>query len=130
MKKRHTPTPSPCGSNSSYEACCGRFHRKEAFAPNAEALMRSRYSAFVKKDVEYLLATWHASTRPTDLTLDDPIRWMSLKVVEFVPGETDAFVTFKARGKYSGRAFCQSEKSRFVFEEGAWYYVDGEVDEQ
>ena len=77
-------------------------------APNAEALMRSRYSAFVKKDVAYLLATWHTSTRPTDLSLDDPIRWVSLKVVEFVPGDTEAFVTFEARGKYSGRAFCQS----------------------
>lgn len=129
MKKRTTPTPCPCGCPSTYEACCGRFHAHEAWAPDAEALMRSRYSAFVKKDADYLLETWHESTRPTELTLDDPIRWLSLKITEFVPGDEESFVTFEARGKYNGRAFCQREKSRFLKVDGRWYYVDGEVDE-
>lgn len=129
MKKRHTPTPCPCGSESSYEVCCGRFHAHEATAESAEALMRSRYSAFVKKNAVYLLETWHETTRPSKLTLDDPIRWVSLKIVESVPGETEAFVTFEARGKYNGRAFCQREKSRFLRVDGRWFYVDGVVDE-
>ena len=129
MKKRPTPTPCPCGCPGTYEACCGRLHRQEAVAADAQELMRSRYSAFVKKDVAYLLQTWHASTRPTELALDEPIRWVSLKIVSFEPGAKEAFVSFEARGKYNGRAFCQRERSRFLCELGRWYYLDGEVEE-
>ena len=58
--------PCPCGSLQSYERCCQRWHEGEA-APGAEALMRSRYAAYVLKLDAYLLATWHPSTRPREL---------------------------------------------------------------
>ena len=64
-----SPTsPCPCGRNQTYAACCGRYHGGEA-APDAESLMRSRYSAYVLKDVDYLLASWHPGTRPAALSL-------------------------------------------------------------
>ncbi len=65
-----TPRPCPCGAPAPYDACCGPAHRGEAPAATAEALMRSRYSAFVLRDTYYLLASWHPSTRPKKLTLD------------------------------------------------------------
>ena len=65
--------PCPCGSGRTLQACCGRYHAGELAgqAPDAEALMRSRYSAFVLDRLDYLLASWHASTRPPTLDLDD-----------------------------------------------------------
>ena len=59
----------PCGLADDYDACCGRFHAGTP-APTAEALMRSRYSAFAVGDAGYLLRTWHPSRRPADLALD------------------------------------------------------------
>lgn len=127
MKKRQEPTTCPCGSESSYEACCGRFHSHECVAPTALALMKSRYSAFVKLDAAYLLETWHATTRPQSLEFDEPIKWLGLKIEDFTElSDTEATVTFVARGKVNGRAFRQSEKSHFVKEDGRWYYVEGE----
>ena len=116
----------PCGSGLSYGDCCGRFHAGEA-APDAERLMRSRYSAFVKKDVSYLLKTWHPSTRPASLELDESVRWLGLTVFESSESGDEAFVRFEARGKYNGRAVKQCERSRFVRENGQWYYVDGDL---
>ncbi|CAM5692721.1 YchJ family metal-binding protein [Streptomyces violaceorubidus] len=60
----------PCGRPEPYARCCGRFHAGTAAAPSAEALMRSRYSAFVKGDAGYLLRPWHPGTRPARLDLD------------------------------------------------------------
>lgn len=90
--------------------------------------MRSRYSAYVLKLEPYLLATWHASTRPAALDLaDDNCRWLGLAVKRYSPqGEDVAEVEFVARYKVGGRAFRLHEVSRFVREGGRWYYVDGE----
>ena len=78
----------PCLSGETYGACCGRYHRgllaggaDSVTAPTAEALMRSRYAAFAVGDADYLLATWHPSTRPADLDLDDDVTWRRLDVV-------------------------------------------------
>jgi hypothetical protein len=64
----------PCGLGDDYESCCGRFHAG-APAPTAEALMRSRYSAFAVGDAGYLLRTWHPAGRPQNLSLDPALRW-------------------------------------------------------
>jgi SEC-C motif-containing protein len=92
--------------------------------------MRSRYSAFVLGDEAYLLATWHASTRPDTLELDTRERpkWLGLEVrrVEST-GLDSAIVEFVARYRVAGRAQRLHEVSRFVREEGRWYYVDGEI---
>lgn len=127
MKKKKVPATCPCGSLLSYEDCCGRFHAGSP-APDAVSLMKSRYSAFVKGLPDYLLKTWHATTRPAELDLSDPVKWLGLEIKESVESGDTATVTFVARGKIEGRAFRQVEKSHFVRENGLWFYVDGEVE--
>lgn len=89
--------------------------------------MRSRYSAFVLDLREYLLATWHPSTRPPSLEAPPPgLRWLGLEVKRCQPVEDDhATVEFVARSKLGGRAQRLHETSRFVREAGRWFYVDG-----
>ncbi len=123
-----TPAPCPCGSALPYTGCCGRYHAGALHlcAPTAEALMRSRYSAFVRGDPAYLLATWHPSTRPAALEPDPPgLRWLGLDVRRHVQhDDTQATVEFVARSKLGGRAHRLHETSRFVREDGRWYYLD------
>jgi SEC-C motif-containing protein len=89
--------------------------------------MRSRYSAFVLGLNDYLLATWHASTRPTTLDAQEAgLRWLGLEVRRAWAGQKDeAYVEFVARSKLGGRAYRLHETSRFVTEHGCWFYVDG-----
>ncbi|MEU5743177.1 YchJ family metal-binding protein [Streptomyces tendae] len=120
------PTPScPCGRSEPYEKCCGRFHAGTADAPTAEALMRSRYCAFVKGDAGYLLRTWHPRTRPARLDLDPGVRWTGLEILDTADGSA-----FHATGTVTFRASCRGgslhERSRFERVDGAWVYVDGE----
>jgi SEC-C motif-containing protein len=126
MKPR--TSPCPCGA-SDYADCCGRYHGGIP-APDAEALMRSRYSAYVLRLEPYLLATWHPSTRPASLDLAaDNTKWLGLEVKNHSQGGNGrATVEFVARYKIGGRAQRLHETSRFVFEGGRWYYVDGEFD--
>ena len=111
-----------------YTACCGRYHAGSP-TPTAEALMRSRYSAFVLDELDYLLATWHASTRPAPLTPNPTgLKWLGLEVRRHTVIDADhATVEFVARHKFGGRAERLHEISRFVREDGRWYYLDGEV---
>lgn len=120
-----------CGSGCSYDGCCGRFHAGEP-APDAESLMRSRYSAYVQGREDYLLATWHPATRPATLDLDTVPRpqWLGLTIKSHTPlDEMHATVEFVARYKLNGRAFRLHETSRFERVEGRWLYVDGEIRE-
>ncbi|MET8634161.1 YchJ family protein [Streptomyces sp. NPDC004680] len=120
-----TTRSCPCGLPGPYEGCCGRFHAGAAPAPTAEALMRSRYSAFVKGDAGYLLRTWHPGTRPERLDLDPGTRWTGLEVLETSAGSafhTTGTVTFRA----SYRGGSLQERSRFERLDGAWVYVDGD----
>jgi SEC-C motif-containing protein len=121
-------SPCPCG-RADYAACCGRYHGGLA-APDAESLMRSRYSAFVLRLPEYLLETWHASKRPSMLTLDAGVRWLGLDVKKAIgAGDADhATVEFVARSRHGGGpAHRLHELSRFVREDGRWFYLDGDL---
>ena len=92
--------------------------------------MRSRYSAYARRLVPYLLATWHASRRPAALDLDgDETRWLGLKIRRHErAGENAAIVEFIARFRLGGgRAQRLHEISRFRCEDGRWFYVDGDV---
>ena len=90
--------------------------------------MRSRYSAFVLDRSDYLQATWHASTRPVDVSADANTKWLGLEVRRHVAfGADRAEVEFVARYKLAGRAVRMHELSRFVREAGRWYYVDGDL---
>ncbi|WP_084621258.1 YchJ family protein [Luteibacter yeojuensis] len=122
----------PCGSGKPYAACCGRWHGGEP-APTAEALMRSRYSAYVIGLEDYLLASWHPSTRPPALYLANQSptpTWLGLTVKRHEnPSPDTAVVEFIARLRHGGgSAKKMHEVSRFVREDGRWYYVDGDVD--
>jgi SEC-C motif-containing protein len=122
----------PCGSGLPYRDCCGRWHAGplRLGAPDAEALMRSRYCAFVLGLHDYLLETWHPDTRPAALQPDPPgLRWLGLEVRGHArQDEVHATVEFVARSKLGGRAHRLHETSRFVREHGRWYYVDGRFD--
>lgn len=131
MKSIDTLTPCPCGNPTAYSACCGSLH-DGAVAATAEQLMRSRYSAYVLKREDYLLATWHPDSRPASLRLaaqQPPPTWLGLEVRHVQEIDTEhASVEFVARYRLGGgRAQRQHETSRFVRHDGRWYYLDGEL---
>jgi SEC-C motif-containing protein len=110
------------------------FIRGEALPATAEQLMRSRYTAYVRGDEDYLLRTWHPSTRPERLGLgaSGPVKWLGLEVMRCeVGGAVDdrGVVEFVARCKPAGRAERLHECSRFVREGGRWLYLDGVVED-
>ena len=118
----------PCGSGAARAACCGRYLDGVAFAPTAEALMRSRYSAFVEGRREYLLRTWAEETRPNVLELDPGQRWLGLSIrATSAGGAADDVgeVEFVARSRLGGRGLRLQERSRFRRVDGQWFYVDG-----
>ena len=116
------------GRTLTYADCCAPAHTGHQPARDAETLMRSRYSAFVRGDVPYLLATWHVSTRPGTLELESGAKWLGLEIKQHRCVGTDrAEVEFVARFRVAGRAVRQHELSRFVREGGRWFYVDGDV---
>ncbi|AIL07201.1 TPA: YchJ family protein [Stenotrophomonas maltophilia] len=126
---RKPTDPCPCGLPAEYAACCGRFHAGEA-APDAERLMRSRYSAYVRGLADYLRQSWHPDTRPAELSLDDApgqrTHWLGLTVHEHtVTGADSAEVRFTARYRVGGgSAVKMAEHSRFLRVDGRWYYLD------
>lgn len=87
--------------------------------------MRSRYSAFVFDERAYLLATWHARTRPAEIEAPEPgLKWLGLEVKKAALLDTDrGTVEFVARSKWGGRAHRLHEVSEFVREDGLWYYT-------
>jgi SEC-C motif-containing protein len=128
--------PCPCGRADAkgrplaLAQCCGRY--LDDFdgmpAPDAESLMRSRYAAYALHDERYLLATWHAGTRPAQVKPDPAVKWLGLEVRAHRQADADhAEVEFAARYRVAGRAARMQERSRFVREAGRWYYVDGDV---
>jgi len=137
---RQLSRPCPCGRvGSSHQRllladCCGRFidHLEDAPAPDAESLMRSRYTAFVLERADYLRATWHASQRPPTIEFDAAVKWLGLEVRQHrMLDATHAEVEFVARQKSPGVAAVRlHESSRFVKDgdaPGRWYYLDGDL---
>lgn len=93
----------------------------------AEALMRSRFEAFRDNDVDWLLASWHASTRPVALDLSSNPTWRGLKIIDTAAGggsDAEGIVEFKATYLVHGCLEVMHERSRFVREDGRWYYLD------
>lgn len=130
----------PCGRQLAgrplaLAACCGRYvdHFDATPAPDAESLMRSRYTAFVLERADYLLATWAAAKRPSKVRFDAGAKWLGLEVRAFKESDSDsdsdhATVEFVARQREAtGRAIRLHERSRFVRDNGRWYYLDGDI---
>ncbi|MFT7880310.1 MAG: YchJ family metal-binding protein [Sulfurimonas sp.] len=132
MAKVSPNIPCPCGSKKKYKKCCAIYH-KGALAPNALLLMKSRYSAYATGNAEYIIKTTHPEN--PDYT-DDHKSWkkeidlftqhtefLGLKIMEFIKGEMEAYVTFEA----SLSSGVLIEKSRFLKCDGRWLYVDGVI---
>jgi SEC-C motif-containing protein len=134
MKTLALDKPCPCGRVGikpkiwAYGECCGRWIETGTPAPDAESLMRSRYSAFVLEREAYLLKTWHASHRPERIEFEPGVKWLGLDVRTHTQDDAiHAQVEFVARQKPSlGAAVRLHERSRFVVAEGQWQYVDGD----
>ncbi|HIW06337.1 MAG TPA: zinc chelation protein SecC [Candidatus Ignatzschineria merdigallinarum] len=91
--------------------------------------MRSRFSAFALENFEYLIASWHSTTRPPEILKEDPpLQWIYLKIIktEVENERGESFVTFEARYRENGKAGKFIEKSRFIKEDGLLKYLDGE----
>lgn len=130
MVQKNTATSCPCGKGL-YANCCEPFHTGQAAAPTAEALMRSRYSAYTLGLSDYVQRTWHSSTRPAQLDLQQDHaqgKWLGLTVKNYNIQGDKAEVEFIARYKPNASPASRlHERSRFVKEQGAWFYVDGDL---
>ena len=140
MKQLGVQQPCPCGrlrgagkagKQEAYGDCCGRWLEAApdtAQAPDAESLMRSRYSAFVLERAAYLQSSWVASHRPESIAFDPATKWLGLDVrAHRQTSDSTAEVEFVARQKpANGPAVRLHERSRFVREAGRWLYVDGD----
>ncbi len=120
----------PCGTNKTYNDCCKALHQGLKVASTAEELMRSRYTAYVKKLKDYLLSTWHPSQRAAmdDLSFEPGLRWTGLKVTGTKAGlesDTEGEVEFIASYRYHNHDQPDQlkEHSRFIKEDGRWYYA-------
>ncbi|MGP6176993.1 YchJ family protein [Microbacterium sp. A196] len=119
----------PCTSGDTYDACCGPILSGTIAAPTAERLMRSRFTAFATGDAPYLLRSWHPSTRPAELELDDDITWTRLDILDTVAGgpfDAQGVVAFDAHFRGAdGVRDSMRERSRFLREDRVWTYLDG-----
>ena len=122
----------PCGSGRDEAACCGPIVAG-APAPTALALMRSRYTAYVRGAIEHIVGSHDASTRATiDVAAatawSRDTAWLGLEIVATARGgatDDDGEVEFVVRGVTRGAPFTQRERSRFRKVDGRWFYVDG-----
>lgn len=119
----------PCGSGTTYGECCGPLHDGTA-APTAEALMRSRYSAYAVGNLDYVFRTWHPRTRPADLAPTPGLTWVGLEILRTVDGgiaDDTGEVEFRASFRDGRGEQVMHETSRFERRGGRWVYVDGDV---
>lgn len=121
----------PCSSQRPYADCCQLIHQQPRLAEYPEQLMRARYSAHVKQLVDFVVETYHPSCHAEDQR--DEIAesvygdWRGLEVISSEPGQNDdeGYVTFKATFYQDGQEYCLEERSRFIRENGQWFYIDG-----
>ena len=124
-------TLCPCGSLKQYGVCCGNFHSGTASAETAEKLMRSRYSAFVLRNGDYLLSTLAEENRSgfdAESIAHDTTRWTGLDIIECVAGgilDQTGIVEFVAHFDENGKQHQLHERSNFERRDGKWFYVDG-----
>lgn len=114
-----------CGLDNRYLDCCGKYIEQGLYPQNAEALMRSRYTAYCLINIPYLLKTWHPDTRP-ELSADvlAPTQWQRLEVLNTKNGLKKSTVEFKAFYNEDGEEKCLHEHSVFKKVKNRWYYFD------
>jgi SEC-C motif-containing protein len=125
----------PCCSGQPYATCCGPLLDHGVPARTAEALMRSRYTAFARGAIDYLIDTHHPSTRASVdrasvARWSRSATWLGLEVLAVErggPGDDDGVVEFRASYSESGAERVHREQSTFRRLDGRWCYVDGEA---
>lgn len=120
-----------CGSLVEYKSCCGVFHNSNKHVLTAEALMRSRFTAYAYKHSRYLLNTWDISTRPKHINFsNDNNQWLRLEILRTKKGmlkDEKGLVEFKAYF-FEDNALCVlHEVSCFIKQLGQWYYLEGKI---
>ncbi|CDH27457.1 conserved hypothetical protein [Xenorhabdus bovienii str. Jollieti] len=124
----------PCGSDSLFVHCCGPYLENHHSAPDAESLMRSRYSAYATKNADYLIATWHPDCQAESWRSEieqsfASVQWLGLNVIETSEGQhnNEAYVEFSACFIEQGKQDRQliHERSRFLRIDRHWFYLDG-----
>ena len=120
----------PCGAGKLFSECCERYLTGAAEAPTAEALMRSRYCAYLLRERDYMERTWHPSTCPPGLDADAgaDVEWLGLEVIGVNgggEGDRHGEVEFVARYRHAGGEALLRERSHFVRQEGRWFYLNG-----
>ncbi|NOQ35859.1 MAG: YchJ family protein [Methylococcaceae bacterium] len=120
-----------CGSQLTYQDCCGLYHRGEKTAPTAESLMRSRFTAYAMQNSDYLIATWDSTKCPESINFEkENAQWQRLEIVNTKKGgvkDTKGIVEFKAYFLADGEESVMNEISRFKKVAGHWLYLDGLV---
>ncbi len=127
------PTPCFCNSSQLFEYCCQPIILGKREAQTAEQLMRSRYSAFVVANINYLMNTHHPKTRPSKdkksiLKWTRSVEWKGLEIITTSvcePSSLEAYVEFKASFIEDGTLANIHENSYFVKENGKWLYKSG-----
>ena len=124
-------SPCLCGSNLDYQQCCEPFHSGQTHPSTALALMRSRYTAYVLRNVPYLQETWDVTKRPAAIDFSrENITWLRLEIVDFKKGgvnDNKGIVTFKAFYQQDDLECVMNEISRFTKTNGRWLYLDGVI---
>lgn len=122
----------PCDSGTEYSLCCQPYLNASQHPTKPAQLMRSRYSAFVLHNADYLVSSWHPTRRYQGLVSElsegfGSAEWLGLTIFEESPGKEDneAYVSFVARFQEKGNLKAIIERSRFLKENDQWYYVDG-----
>lgn len=120
-----------CDSGQAYQHCCGPYLSRQCAAPTAEALMRSRFTAFARRDADYLLASWHPNTRPRKLDFaEETTEWQKLVIINTwkgMPEDRKGKVEFKAFYRQDSGDYLMHEISRFEKNGPHWFYRDGVI---
>ena len=130
-------TTCPCRSGDTYEACCGRFLSRDELPRTAEQLMRSRYTAFVRRDIAYLKETlWPKFQKSLDTAglaaWAAEKQWIGLEILKVGAGGADdklGMVEFIARSLEGGEIREHREYSLFRKKNKRWYYVEARAEE-
>lgn len=125
----------PCGSGKAFSSCCEPILQAKSPAPTAEALMRSRYTAYCIKAIDYLISSTHyqyraSVDRPFIEKWADSAQWLGLEILQLEQGtekDTEGTVEFVASYKDKDQVFKHHELGFFKKVKGAWYYYKGKL---
>jgi SEC-C motif-containing protein len=117
----------PCNPKKLFADCCEPFLQHKKIPRSPVELMQSRYAAYVVKQEEYLLETWHQTTRPQAVNMDQSPKWLNLQIINTSHQGNQGMVEFKATYMADKTIHILHETSYFVKENDCWFYVNGDL---